>query len=152
MTSAMMMERTGMGMPGMGTGMPTGSGMAPMMPNMMMVPRATMKFEKCPGGMKIMCSCSDPTACSMMQNLCQMLAGGMVSCCAMMNGMTVCCCNMTMCLCKCEMTKDGCVMTCTSGDAKCAEMVQACCDCMTAMMKAGCNCCMMMNGTPVCCC
>jgi hypothetical protein len=43
-------------------------------------------------------------------------------------------------------------MTCTSGDAKCAEMIQACCDCMNAMMKAGCNCCMMMGGTPVCCC
>jgi hypothetical protein len=31
-------------------------------------------------------------------------------------------------------------------------MIQACCECMTAMMKAGCNCCMMMSGTPVCCC
>jgi hypothetical protein len=31
-------------------------------------------------------------------------------------------------------------------------MIQACCECMTAMMKAGCNCCLMMSGTPVCCC
>jgi hypothetical protein len=31
-------------------------------------------------------------------------------------------------------------------------MIQSCCDCMSAMMKAGCTCCMMMNGTPVCCC
>jgi hypothetical protein len=152
MTSAMMMERPGMTMPGMGPGMAPASGTGAMMPNMMMVPRCTMKFEKCTGGMKIVCTCDDPTACSMMQNLCNMLANGLVSCCAMMNGMTVCCCNMTMCLCKCEMTKSGCTVTCTSGDAKCAEMIQACCDCMTGMMKAGCTCCLMMNGTPVCCC
>src|SRR5206468_650314 len=93
MTSAMMMERPGMMMPGMSQGMPA-SGTAPMMPNMMMVPRCKMKFEKMSGGMKISCACDDPTACSMMRNLCNMLAGGMVSCCAMMNGMTVCCCNM----------------------------------------------------------
>jgi hypothetical protein len=31
-------------------------------------------------------------------------------------------------------------------------MIQACCDCMNAMMKAGCTCCVMMNNTPVCCC
>src|SRR5947209_7804239 len=68
-----------------------------------------------------------------------------------MNGMMVCCCNLTMGMCKCEMTGDGCVVTCTSGDPKCCDMIQACCDCMAAMMKAGCTCCLMMNGTPVCC-
>ena len=151
MMTTIMMERTGMGMPGTGQGMMPTSGTAPMMPNMMMVPRCKMKFEKCTGGMKVTCTCDDPTAASMMQNLCSMMAGGMVSCCAMMSGMMACCCNMVMCQCKCDMTKDGCVMTCTSGDAKCAEMIQGCCDCMTAMMKAGCSCCMMMNGTPVCC-
>jgi hypothetical protein len=31
-------------------------------------------------------------------------------------------------------------------------MIQACCDCMTAMMKDGCTCCLMMNDTPICCC
>ena len=63
MNSAMMMERTGMGMPGMGMGMPgmTGGAMTSpsMMPgtsNMMMVPRCTMKMEKCDGGMKITCT------------------------------------------------------------------------------------------------
>jgi hypothetical protein len=152
MASTMMMERTGMGMPGMGAGMMPAGGTTPMMPNMMMVPRCKMKFDKVAGGMKVTCTCDDPTAASMMQNLCNMLAGGMVSYCAMMSGMTACCCNMVMCQCKCEMTKDGCVMTCTSGDAKCAEMIQGCCDCLTAMVKAGCSCCMMMNGTPVCCC
>jgi hypothetical protein len=30
-------------------------------------------------------------------------------------------------------------------------MIQACCDCMNAMMQAGCTCCMMMNNNPVCC-
>jgi hypothetical protein len=69
----------------------------------------------------------------------------------MMNGMMVCCCNLTMGMCKCEMTDKGCVMTCTSGDAKCCEMIQACCDCMACMLKDGCTCCVMMNNTPVCC-
>ena len=57
--------------------------------------------------MKITCICDDPMACSMMQNLCTMLAGGMCSCCMMMNGMMVCCCNLTMGMCKCEMTDKG---------------------------------------------
>ena len=147
-----MMNPTMMGMsPTMptGMGMPT-TGATPAM-NVPMVPRCTMKFEKCQGGMKITCSCTDQTACGMMQNLCTMLAGGMCSCCCMMNGMLVCTCNLVMGMCKCDMTKDGCVVTCTSGDAKCAEMIQACCDCMSTMMKAGCTCCLMMNGTPVCC-
>src|SRR5262245_16549049 len=107
MTGTMMMERMATGMPGMGTG-PMG-GTSPMMPgNMLMVPRCTMKIEKVQGGCKITCSCDDQMACSMMQNLCTSLAGGMISCCMMMNGMMVCCCNFTMGICKCEMTKDGC--------------------------------------------
>jgi hypothetical protein len=152
--STMMMERPAMGMMGMGgmTGMPGMSTPATMAPtNMMMVPRCTMKMEKCNGGMKITCTCSDQMSCTMMQNLCGMLSGGMVSCCMMMNGMMVCCCNLTMGMCKCEMTKDGCTVTCTSGDAACGAMIQGCCDCMNVMMKSGCTCCMMMNNTPVCC-
>ena len=156
MSSAMMMERTGMAMPGMtapGMGMP-GVGMPGMMPattNWMMVPRCTFKMEKTSGGMKIHCSCDDKTAASMVQNLCTMLQGGMCSCCCMMNGMMVCCCNLTMGMCKYDTTKDGCTVTCTSGDPKCAEMIQACCECMATMLKAGCTCCLMMNSTPVCC-
>ena len=156
MSSTMMMERTGLGMPGMGmpgmgtTTMGTPAGVSPSS-GYLMVPRCTMKFEKCQGGMKIHCECDDPTACAMLQNLCNSLAGGMCSCCCMMNGMMVCCCNLTMGLCKCESTKDGVTITCTSGDPKCCEMIQACCDCMACMLKDGCTCCVMMNNTPVCC-
>ena len=155
MTGTVMMERTGMGMPGMGMpgmGMPqSGPGAMPMAPNMLMVPRCTYKLERCQGGMKITCSCDDPAARAMMQNLCKMLEGGMCSCCLMLNGMTVCTCNLVMGMCKVEMTAEGCRVTCTSGDPKCAEMIQACCDCTAAMLKAGCTCCLMMSGTPVCC-
>src|SRR5579884_1352509 len=150
--TSMTMERNlmaGMSMPG--TTAPMMSGSSTMPANMMMVPRCTMKFEKCQGGMKMMCSCDDKMACSMMQNLCTMMQGGMVCCCMMMNGMMVCCCNMTMGMCRCEMTDKGVCITCTSGDAKCCEMIQACCDCLSCMMKDGCTCCIMMNNTPVCC-
>ncbi len=150
MTSAMMMERTGVGMPGL-AGTPLGGTTAPATPNMMMVPRGTFKVEKCQGGMKITCSCDDKMAVSMVQNLCTMLQGGMCSCSLMMNGMMVCCCNLTMGMCKCDMTDKGCCVTCTSGDSKCGEMIQACCDCVSTMLKAGCTCCLMMNNTPVCC-
>ena len=86
MSSTMMMERTGMGMPGMGVagmGVPTmgGPAMTPASSGYVMVPRCTIKMEKCTGGMKITCICDDPMACSMMQNLCTMLAGGMCRCC-----------------------------------------------------------------------
>jgi hypothetical protein len=156
MSSAMMMERTGMGMPGMGvpgmgappTAMPTG---VPMGINWMMVPRCTLKLEKCTGGMKITCSCDDKMAASMVQNLCTMLAGGMCSCCCLMNGMMVCCCNLTMGLCKYEMTEEGVCITCTSGDPHCGDMIQACCDCLSSMLSAGCTCCVMVNNTPLCC-
>src|SRR5262245_46517131 len=119
MTSSMMMERSSMGMqgmPGMGN-MPGAMSGMPSMATMLMVPRCTMKMEKCQGGMKITCSSSDAATCAMIQNLCTMTAGGMCSCCAMCNGMTCCCCNLTMGMCKCEMTKDGVCLTCTSGDA-----------------------------------
>ncbi len=113
MLSTMMTERTGMGMPGMsvpgvGTGAPTGM---PAGTNWLMVPRCTVKVERCQGGFKMTCACDDKTACSMVQNLCTMLAGGMCSCCVMLNGMTVCTCNFTMAMCRCEMTKDGVCVT-----------------------------------------
>jgi hypothetical protein len=156
MTNMMMMGRTdagmmpGMGMPGMG--MPgMGTGATPAGPSMMMVPRCSMKMEKVQGGMKITCTCDDQVAAGMVQNLCTMLQGGMCTCCMMMNGMTVCCCNLMMGMCRCEAAGSGCTVTCTSGDPKCAEMIQACCDCLGTMMKDGCTCCLMMNNTPVCC-
>ncbi|QJX01124.1 hypothetical protein [Frigoriglobus tundricola] len=144
-----MAATTGTANMGMGMGMPMPASMTP---NMVMVPRCTMKVEKCAGGMKMTCVCDDPAACTMMQNLCAMMAGGMCSVCCTMNGMTVCCCNMTMAMCKCEMTANGCCLTCTSGDKMCCDMIQACCDCIMGCMKAGCACCVMMGGTPVCCC
>jgi len=156
MSSTMMMERTGIGMPGMGMPgmgaqtMGTPTGVSPSS-GYLMVPRCTIKFEKCQGGMKIVCACDDQMACSMMQNLGTMLQGGMVSCSMMMNGMMVCCCNLTMGMCKCETTDKGMSITCTSGDSKCGEMIQSCCDCMTCMMNAGCTCCLMMNNTPIAC-
>lgn len=153
--STMMMDRTQMGLPAMGMpAMGTSAGMPasmPVGPNYLMVPRCTMRFEKCAGGMKIHCVCDDPVACGMMQNLYMMLQNGLCTCCCMMNGMMVCCCSMTMGMCTCELTKDGCVMSCTSGDAKCCAMIQGCCDCLMALCDAGCSCCLMMNNTPVCC-
>jgi hypothetical protein len=152
--TSMMMERStvaGMGMGTTGMGSPVMGGTGTMPANWMMVPRCTLKFEKCQGGMKITCSCDDKMACSMMQNLCMMLQGGMCSCCMMMNGMMVCTCNLTMGMCRCEMTDKGVCIICTSGDAKCAEMIQSCCDCMSCMAKAGCTCCITMNNTPICC-
>jgi len=150
--SMMMMERAGLGMPGMATGMGTmGAPSATMMPNMMMVPHCTFKMEKTKTGMTISCVCDDAMAAGMLQNLCSMLQGSMVGCCMMMNGMMVCTCNLTMGMCKCETTDKGCRVTCTSGDPKCCQMIQACCDCMMAMMQAGCTCCLTMNNMPVCC-
>jgi len=155
MSSAMMMERTGMTMPGMmgsmGTAPMTGPAASMSGMNFMMVPRCTFKVERTDKGMKITCSCSDKMACTMMQNLCTALAGGMCSYCVMMNGMMVYSCNLTMGMCKCETTKDGVSLTCTSGDKACCDMIQACCDCLATMLKSGCTCCMMMNNTPVCC-
>jgi hypothetical protein len=155
MAGAMMMERTGMGMPGVGVpgvGTPgMGVSSTPTTSNWLMVPRCTFKFEKCTGGMKLTCTCDDKMACSMVQNLCTMLAGGMFSCNVMLNGMTVCCYNFTMGLCKCEVTDKGVCVTCTSGDTKCCEMIQACCEGLTCMTHAGCTCCVLMNNTPVCC-
>jgi hypothetical protein len=149
MTTATMKPSTTMmsGM-GMGTTMPT---MTPAMTGMM-IPRCKMKLEKCTGGMKITCVCDDKMACSMLQNLCSMMANSKCSLCCMMNGAMVCCCNLTMGMCMCEMTADGVCVTCMSGDKACCDMIQACCECMTHMMKAGCTCCLMMNDMPVCCC
>jgi hypothetical protein len=156
MSSTMMMERTGMGLPGLGVpglGTPsvgTPTGLTPSS-NYLMVPRCTLKLEKCQGGLKITCSCEDKMACSMLQNLSTMLQGGLCSCSVQLNGMTVCHCNLTMGLCRTELTDKGLCLTCTSGDSKCCEMLQACCDCLSCMVNAGCTCCVLLNNTPVAC-
>jgi len=141
----------GMSMPGM-VNPNVGTPMQHMPVNMAMMPRCTMKLEKCTGGMKITCVCEDKMSATTLQNLCNSMVGSLCSCCCLMNGMTVCCCNLTMGMCKCEVTADGVCITCTSGDKDCCTMIQSCCDSLTAMMKAGCTCCVMLNGMPVCCC
>ena len=154
MSSTMMVERTGAAMPGTGypyPGVPQYGTPTAAPSNWLMVPRCTYRFEKCQGGFKVYCSCDDRTACGVVQNLCAALAGGLVSCCVQYNGLTVCTCNFFMGACRCEPTEDGVCITCTSGDPKCCEMIQACCDCMSTMLKDGCTCCVLMNNTPVCC-
>jgi len=156
MSSTLMMERTGMAMPGMGVpglgtptvGTPTG---VPVGTNWMMVPRCTFKVEKCTGGVKFTCYTDDKMACSMVQNLCTMLAGGMCSCCVMFNGMTVCYYNLTTGICKCEPTDQGVCFTCTSGDPECCKMIQSYGECISTCLEAGCTCCFLLNSTPVCC-
>ncbi len=121
--TSMMMERTGMTMPAMSSaGMTTPMSM-PTGAQWLMIPRCTMKMEPCTDGMKISCTCDDKAACTMMQNLCNMMAGGMVSCCMVMNGTVVCTCNLTMGMCKCEMTPKGFTLMCTSGDKSCCDML-----------------------------
>src|SRR5262245_47224390 len=130
MTTAMMKDRSAervvmgtpamgmpaMGMPGMGMTGPAGMMGAPAAPpagmNMMMVPRCAVTFEKCPGGMKITCTCDDKISAGMLQSLCTMMAGGMCSCCSMMNGMMASCCNLMMGMCRCEPTEMGVCITC----------------------------------------
>lgn len=137
----MMMNNMGMDMP-----------MQSQQMNMMMIPRVNMKMEKCENGIKVMCMTKDETSAAMMQNLCSMLNGGMVSMCMMMNGMKMMEFNMMMGICKYEMTMDGISMTWTSGDNMICQMMQRCCDCMMSMMDCGCTAVMCMNSTPICCC
>src|SRR5262249_45119238 len=140
----------GVGVPGLGTptmGTPAGY----TSPNYLVVPRGSVKVEKCQGGLKLTCCCDDKMACSMVQNLCQMLQGGMCSVTLVNNGITVCCFNFTYGMCKCESTESGVCITCTTGDSKCCEMLQACCDCICCMSEAGCCCYVCLNSTPVCC-
>jgi hypothetical protein len=154
MTGTVMMERTSTGVQGVPGVTPTGVGLPGVSPgtsNWLVVPRCTYKFEKCQGGMKITCVCDDPMACSVMQNLCTALQGGLCSCCCTLNGMTVCNYNLTMGLCKCDLTDKGCTITCTSGDQKCCEMIQSCCDSLSCLCNAGCTCCVLLNNTPICC-
>src|SRR3954451_22550487 len=112
MSSTMMMERTGTVVPGVGYpsyGTPTVGTPTAVTPgtNWLMVPRCTFKGEKCNGGFKLNCVCDDKMACSMVQNLCTMLAGGLGSCCCTLNGVTCCVCNFTMGVCRFEMTENG---------------------------------------------
>lgn len=156
MSSSLLMERSaiaaapwGNTIPGFQTGsFPAGS---PAAANWCVLPRCTLKFEKCKGGFKIHCHCEDDVACGTLQNLCRMLADGLCSCCCCMNGLPVCQCNLTCGICKCENTKDGCCITCLSGDEACCSMLQSCCHCLSTCCESGCCCYICFNGTPVCC-
>ncbi len=157
MVNAMTMDRTSMmgvsGMPMTGTPMnyPTMPATMPTVPNMMMVPRCTVRMEKCSTGVKIHCVCSEAMAVSMLQNLCAMQAGQMVGCYVTMNGQTVCCVNFCCCVCTVEKTADGVCINCTTGDATCCQVVQCCADCCCNCCVTGCVCCVTMGGMPICC-
>ena len=157
MSSTMMMERTGMGVPGLGmpglgtptVGTPTGS---PVGANWLMVPRCTFKVEKCQGGIKITCPLRRQDGRQHgAEPLHRCWPAACAAAAAMLNGMTVCTCNLTMGLCKCEMTENGVCITCTSGDPKCCEMIQACCDCLACCLRSRLHLLLLINNTPVCC-
>ena len=119
--------------------------------NSWVLPRCTMKAEKCKGGMKLTCSCDDEVACGTLQNLCRALCDGMCSLTCTYNGIACCEFNLFCGMCKCEYTKDGCTITCMSGDKACCDMIQACCDCLAHCLAAGCCCYLSFGGTPCCC-
>ena len=123
----------------------------PATPNICVVPRCTLKFEKTKTGCKIHCKCDDAVAAATLQNLCQALCQGTCSCICTWNGIQCCNINLCCCHCTCENTKDGCCITCHSGDSKCCEMVQACCDCIETCCNSGCCCYICFGGTPCCC-
>ncbi len=146
MAGVVMMERTlgATSLPGMMTPTTPAGGA-------LVIPRCTMRIEKCADGCKIHCCCDDDLTCATLQNLCKQLCEGLCSLCCMQNGICICQCNFAMCHCTMECTKDGVCITCCSGDEACCQQVQACCECIAQCLAAGCTCCVCYNGTPVCC-
>lgn len=118
----------------------------------LMLPRCTVKIEKCKDGCKIQCSCDDEVACGMLQNLCRMLDTSVCGYSCTHNGQGLCNCSLTCGHCACELTADGCCITCTSGDQQCCELIQKCCECLKCCLDCGCTCCITLNNTPICCC
>jgi hypothetical protein len=86
----------------------------------------------------------------MVQNLCQMLAGGFCSCFVQWNGMTICQFNWTNGNCRWEPTSDGVCFWCTSGDPQCCEMIQSCGECFWNLVETGCTTFFTVNQTPIC--
>lgn len=115
------------------------------------VPRCELKFAKTEGGFTLTCRCEDEVATATLHNLCKMLAGGACSCSCTYNGIAVCQCNFAVGHTHCEYTKNGVKITCTSGDEKCRELLQACCECCKACCDDGCCCTVSFGNTPVCC-
>ncbi|MEX0678672.1 MAG: hypothetical protein WD063_16450 [Pirellulales bacterium] len=110
-----------------------------------------MKVEKCPGGLKLKCSCDDEISAATLQNLCKMLGDGLCSCSCTLNGISICQCHLACGICTCELTKDGVCITCKSGDKACGEIIQACQECLSKCLEAGCCCYVSFHSTPVCC-
>jgi hypothetical protein len=138
---------TGFGTSGLGASAPSSPGTG----NWCVVPRCTIKVEKCQGGLKLKCHCDDEVSAATLQNLCKMLGDGLCSCCCTLNGISICQCNLACGICTCEVTKDGVCITCKSGDKACCEIIQACCDCLSGCLDAGCCCYVSFHNTPVCC-
>jgi hypothetical protein len=117
----------------------------------LVVPRCELKFAKSEGGFSITCRCEDEVSAATLHNLCKMLAGGGCSCACTYNGIPVCQCNFAIGHTHCEYTKNGVKITCTSGDDKCAQALQACCECCKQCCDSGCCCTVSFGNTPVCC-
>ncbi len=148
MAAMVMMERSVAGATIAGASFPA----TPTAPaNTVVVPRCTIKVEKCKDGAKLICCCEDDLACATLQNLCKSLCDGLCSVSCLKNGLCVCQCNFALCNCTCECTADGVCITCCSGDKACCQQIQACCDCIAQCLEAGCTCCVCFAGTPVCC-
>ena len=150
MSSAMLVERSGISFSSQGIGSQQQPGFA-RAAGSCVVPRCDIKFEKCTGGYKIHCNCDDDVSAGALQNLCRMLAGGLCSCSCTFNGIPCCQCSLACGNCKCEYTKKGVCISCTSGDKTCAQVIQSCCECLSSCCDAGCCCCISFGNTPVCC-
>jgi hypothetical protein len=110
-----------------------------------------LKFEKYKGGLRIRCRCNEAADCADFQNLCQSVCNGTLICCCTQDDLQVCKFDFSNADCKCENMKDGCCITCTSGDAKCAKTLQACCECLETCCKND-GCCTVYFGNTCCCC
>src|SRR3954463_13211257 len=70
MSSAVMERRSGFAT-GAAPAYPANAPSTAPTPNVCVVPRCELKFEKCKGGFKISCRCENGAACQTLQSLCQ---------------------------------------------------------------------------------
>src|SRR5437868_10893040 len=87
------------------------------------VPCCTMKVEKCNGGVKFICTCSNEQHAATLQESCKVLSGGKISFCCTSNGKVVCQCDLCMCECECTAVKNGVCFTCCSSDKNCCNLI-----------------------------
>jgi hypothetical protein len=119
--------------------------------NFLAITHCALKFDKCPGGMKLTCSCADKESCSQVQSLSRVPLTGVLGFGCMLHGMPLFSCNFSLAICKSDNIKNGVRLTCTSGDKDYCEMIRACSDCITSLLKLGGICYVMVGNTPVCC-